>query len=127
VTFGSPLRFTRPANRLISDSGAPTSLATAAALLSVAVGSRAGLVAILASDFWVASESIVMAAIESVFRSFHRVPGRVVTLGMVDTHTELDENYLVVAPDNAQAGALIQAKVNQPALPIARHVAYLFG
>jgi hypothetical protein len=75
----------------------------------------------------VASESIVIAAIESVFRSFHRVPGRVTTLGMVDTHTELDENYLVVGVDNAQAGALIQAKVNQPALPIARHVAYLFG
>jgi hypothetical protein len=64
----------------------------------------------------------VIEAIERVLRSFHRVPGGVATLGMVDTHTELDEDYLVVGPDNAQTGAVIQAKVNRPAPPIARQL-----
>jgi mannose-1-phosphate guanylyltransferase len=117
-----PLWFTRPANRFIADSGTPTALSTAAAILSVAAGSPSCLVAILPSDFWVARGSVLIEAIERVFTSLHRVPGGVATLGMVDAHTESDEDYLVVGPDNAQTGAVIHAKWNRPALPIARQL-----
>jgi len=109
-----PLWFTQPANRFISDRGVPTSLSTAAAVLSVSARSPSCLVTILPSDFWVARESVLAEAIEKVLTSLQRVPGTVATLGMSDTHPGTHEDYLVVGPASSQTGAAIQAKVNRP-------------
>lgn len=62
-----PFWSTRPGNRFIADLGAPTSLATAAALLSVAFRAPSSLVAVMPSDFWVARESVLTEAIDRVF------------------------------------------------------------
>lgn len=42
------------------------------------------------------------------------LPETIATLGIVDTHAEIDEDYLIVGPNNPQKGAVIQARVNRP-------------
>ncbi len=117
-----PLWFTQPANRFISDRGVPTSLSTAAAVLSVAVRSPSCLVTILPSDFWVARESVLTDAIEKVLTALKRVPGTVATLGMSDPHPGIDEDYLIVGPATSKMGAAIQAKANRPGPSVAKQL-----
>jgi mannose-1-phosphate guanylyltransferase len=117
-----PLWFTRPANRFISDRGVPTSLSTAAALLSVAATSPSCLVTILPDDFWVARESVLSDAIESVLSVLERAPDTVATLGMSDTHPGVEEDYLIVGRGSAQMGAVILAKANRPAPSVAKQL-----
>jgi mannose-1-phosphate guanylyltransferase len=121
-TWEGPFWFTRPANRFIADQGAPSSLSTAAAVLSVAARSPSCLIVVLPSDFWVARESVLREAIDRAFRLMQSIPESVVTLGMIDTYPELDEDYLIVGPNNAQKGAVIQARVNRPAPWIAQQL-----
>lgn len=109
-----PLWFIQPANRFIADRGVPTSLSTALAVLSVAARSPSCLVTILPSDFWVARESVLMSAIEDVLAALQPLPGTVATLGMSDTHSETDEDYLIVGPGSSEMGAAIQAKASRP-------------
>jgi mannose-1-phosphate guanylyltransferase len=109
-----PFWFTRPANRFVSARGVPTSLSTAAAVLSVAARLPSCLIAVLPSDFWVARESVLREAIDRAFKSIEMIPDCIVTLGMIDTHPEIDEDYLVVGPNNNQKGAVILARVNRP-------------
>jgi mannose-1-phosphate guanylyltransferase len=120
--WAGPLWFTQSANRFISDRGVPTSLSTAAAVLSVAATSPSRLVTILPSDFWVARESVLAEAIESALMALQRVPGTVATLGMSDTHPGADEDYLIVGPGGSQMGAAIQAKANRPAPSVAKRL-----
>jgi mannose-1-phosphate guanylyltransferase len=117
-----PFWFTRPANRFISDHGAPTSLSTAAALLTVAIRTPSCLVAVLPSDFWVARESVLTEAIQGVFQLLPNSPESVATLGMIDAHVEIDQDYLVVGPNNLQKGAVIQARINRPEPRIAQQL-----
>jgi mannose-1-phosphate guanylyltransferase len=112
--WAGPLWFAQPANRFISDRGVPTSLSTAAAVLSIAARSPSCLVTILPSDFWVARESVLTDAIENALTALQRVPDTVATLGMSDTHPGTDEDYLIVGPGSSQMGAAIQAKANRP-------------
>jgi hypothetical protein len=51
-----------------------------------------------------------------------RLPGTVATLGMSDTHPGIDEDYLVVGPDNPHWGAVIQAKSNRPNPAVAKRL-----
>jgi hypothetical protein len=118
----SPFWFTRPSNRFISERGVPTSCSTAAAVLSVAARAPSCLVTILPSDFWVARESALRDAIDSVLISLQGSPSIVATLGMSDAHTEADEDYLIVGPGNSHMGAAIQARVNRPAPSAARRL-----
>lgn len=118
----SPFWFTQPPSRFISDRGVPTSLSTAAAVLSVAARSPSCLVTILPSDFWVARESVLADAIEKALTSLQQAPGTVATLGMSDTHPETDEDYLIVGPASSQMGAAIQAKANRPGASVAKQL-----
>ncbi len=117
-----PFWFTRPANRFISNHGAPTSLSTTAALLTVAARAPSCLVAVLPSDFWVSRESVLTEAIEGVFQLLPNTPESVATLGMVDAHVDVDQDYLVVGPNNLQKGAVIQARINRPEPRIAQQL-----
>ncbi len=117
-----PLWFTQPANRFISGRGVPSSLLTAAAVLSVAARSPSCLVTILPSDFWVARESVLTDAIEKILTSLQRVPGTVATLGMSDTHPGTDEDFLIVGPASSQMGAAIQAKAKRPGPSVAKQL-----
>lgn len=117
-----PLWFTQPANRFISDRGVPTSLSTAAALLSVAATSPSCLVTVLPDDFWVARESVLSDAIESVLSVLQRVPDTVATLGMSDTHPGTEEDYLIVGRGSAQMGTVILARANRPAPSVAKQL-----
>lgn len=121
-SWEGPLWFTRPSNRFICYHGTPTSLSTAAAMLSVAARYPSCLMAVLPCDFWVARESVLLEAIERVFGLLQLIPESVATLGMIDTHTENDEDYLVVGPNNVQKGAVIQARVNRPEPRIAKRL-----
>jgi mannose-1-phosphate guanylyltransferase len=106
--------FTKPSNRFVADQGAPTTLATAAALLSIASTAPSSLIAVMPSEFWVVRESVLIEAIDKVCGLLRIIPETVATLGIVDTHMEIDEDYLVVGPNNPQKGAVIQARVNRP-------------
>jgi mannose-1-phosphate guanylyltransferase len=117
-----PFWFTRPSNRFVADHGAPTALATAAALLSIAANAPSSLIAVMPSDFWVGREAILTEAIDKVCRLLPIIPESVATLGIVDTHMEIDEDYLVVGPNNPHKGAVIQARVNRPDPRIARQL-----
>jgi mannose-1-phosphate guanylyltransferase len=117
-----PLWFTQPTNRFISDRGVPTSLSTAAAVLSVAVRSPSCLVTILPSDFWVARESVLSDGIEKALTSLQQIPGTVATLGMSDTYPGSDEDYLIVGPASSEMGAAIQAKANRPGPSVAKQL-----
>jgi len=121
-TWEGPFWFTRPANRFISDPDTPSSLSTAGAVLSIATKDPSCLIAILPSDFWVARESVLTEAIEKAFRQMRIMPEIVATLGMIDTHREGHEDYLVVGPNNAQKGAVIQARVNRPESQLAKQL-----
>jgi mannose-1-phosphate guanylyltransferase len=121
-TWEGPFWFTRPANRFITDPGAPSSLSTAAAVLSVAAGSPSCLIVVLPSDFWVARESVLREGIDRTSRLLQLIPESVVTLGMMDTYPESDEDYLVVGPNNAHKGAVIQARVNRPEPRVAQQL-----
>ena len=117
-----PLWFTRAANRFVSDRDTPTSLATAAAVLSIAARDPSCLIAVLPSDFWVARESVLTDAIERAFRQLRDIPECVATLGMIDSHNEDHEDYLVVGPGHAQKGAVIRARVNRPEARLAKQL-----
>jgi mannose-1-phosphate guanylyltransferase len=108
--------FTRATNRFISERGTPTSLSTAAAVLSIATKDPSCPIAILPSDFWVARESVLTEAIEKAFGQLQAMPESVATLGMIDSHPHPggEEDYLVVGPRHAQKGAAIQAQINRP-------------
>src|SRR5271156_1042092 len=122
IVWAGPLWFTKSANRFISDRGVPTSLSTALAVLSVAARSPSCLVTILPSDFWVARESVLTEAIESVLTALRRVPDTVATLGMSDTHPGTEEDYIIVGPGSSQMGAAIQAKADRPRPPAAKQL-----
>ena len=119
-----PFWFTRATNRFISELGTPTSLSTAAAVLSIATKDPSCPIAILPSDFWVARESVLSEAIEKAFEQLPAMPGSVATLGMIDSHPHPggEEDYLVVGPGHAQKGAAIQARINRPERRLAKQL-----
>jgi mannose-1-phosphate guanylyltransferase len=119
-TWEQPFWFTQPANRFISELGTPTSLPIAAAVLSIASRDPFCPVAVLPSDFWVTRESVLTDAIERTFEQLQVIPESVATLGMIDSHHEGHEDYLVVGPRHAQKGAAIQARINRPERPLAK-------
>jgi mannose-1-phosphate guanylyltransferase len=116
-----PFWFTRPANRFIAALGTPTSLTTAAALLSIASEDPSRPIVILPSDFWVAQESVLTQAIEEAFVQLPVIAESVATLGMVDSHPE-GQDYLVVGPHHPRKGAAIQARINRPSSGLARQL-----
>ena len=101
-SWESPFWFTRTTNRFISERGTPTSLSTAAAVLSIATRDPSCPIAILPSDFWVARDAVLTEAIEKAFGQLQAMPESVATLGMIDSHPGGEEDYLVVGPRNAQ-------------------------
>ena len=117
-----PLWFTQPGNRFISDRGVPTSLSTAAAVLSVAARSPGCLVTVLPADFWVARELVLTDAIDDALTTLQRAPDVVATLGMSDSTPGADEDYLIVGPCASQMGAAIQAKANRPGTSVAKRL-----
>ncbi len=121
-TWEGPFWFTRATNRFISERGTPTSLSTAAAVLSIAAKDPSCPVAILPSDFWVARESVLTEAIEKAFGQLPALPESVATLGMLDAHPGGEEDYLVVGQRHPQKGATIQARINRPEKRLAKQL-----
>jgi mannose-1-phosphate guanylyltransferase len=121
-TWEGPFWFTRPANHFIAERGTPTSLSTAAAVLSIAAQDPSCPIVILPSDFWVARESVLTEAIEKAFEQLQVMPESVATLGMIDSHQAGEEDYLVVGPHDTQKGAAIQARINRPERRLAKQL-----
>jgi mannose-1-phosphate guanylyltransferase len=117
-----PFWSTRPQNRFVSDRGAPSSLATVAALLSVASRTPSSLIVVMPSDFWVARESVLTDAIDKAFAALRMMPETVAMLGVVDAHAGTNEDYLIVGPSDPHKGAVIQARVNRPDPRMARRL-----
>ena len=121
-SWEGPFWFTRPANRFVSELGTPSSLPVAAAVLSIAIKDPSCPIAILPTDFWVARECVLTEAIEKAFGQLQVMPESVATLGMIDSHQEGQEDYLVVGPHHAQKGAAIQARINRPERELANQL-----
>lgn len=121
-SWEGPFWFTRAAIRFISEPGTPTSLSTAAAVLSIATKDPSCPIAILPSDFWVARESVLTEAIEKAFGQLHAMPESVATLGMIDSHPGGEEDYLLVGPRHAEKGAAIRARINRPERCLAKQL-----
>jgi mannose-1-phosphate guanylyltransferase len=121
-SWEGPFWFTRATNRFISERGTPTSLSTAAAVLSIATQDPSCPIVILPSDFSVARESVLTEAIEKAFGQLRAMPESVATLGMIDSHPGVEEDYLVVGPRHAQKGSAIQAQINRPERRLAKQL-----
>jgi mannose-1-phosphate guanylyltransferase len=109
------LWFIRPERRFVSDCRLTSSLATAAALLSIAADSVSNVVTILPARCYVANELILSAALDQLHAMLPRIPEGVGTLGMIDIEDGIDEDYLVPFEAKAGPGLAVQAMARQPA------------
>jgi len=116
------LWFIRPERRFVSDMRMTSSLATAAALLSIAADSASHVVTILPARCYVADEWILSAALHRLRAMLPRIPEGVGTLGMIDIDDGIDEDYLV--PGQAKLGPVVAVRgmARQPAAWVARHL-----
>jgi mannose-1-phosphate guanylyltransferase len=113
------LWFVRAENRFVGDKRS-SSLATAAALLSIAVRNPSDIVTILPAKCFVAHEQILHEGIERALGILPEVPEGVVTLGMVDMDEGVDENYLVARRGDRGPGLIVHGYARQPVPWIAR-------
>jgi mannose-1-phosphate guanylyltransferase len=104
----------RPENRFVGENRATSLLTGAAALLSIAQLSPSNVVTILPARCYVAQEWILSAALERAQTILPGVREGVVTLGMVDIHEGIDEDYLAVARARIGAGFTVLGFARRP-------------
>jgi mannose-1-phosphate guanylyltransferase len=116
------LWFVRPEHRFISDRRSASSLAMAAALLSIAAESPSHIVTIIPAKCYVRHETILTAALNHANITLPLTPEGVVTLGMVDVQEALDEDYLVPARARGGTHLVVQAVARHPVPWVAKHL-----
>ncbi|HUA26767.1 MAG TPA: hypothetical protein VMA54_21730 [Steroidobacteraceae bacterium] len=116
------LWFTSPVNRFVSGNRAVPSLATAAALLSIARESPSSIVTLLPARCHVEHESTLVAMVEQSIALLPLVSEGVITLAMVDMHEGIDEDYLITARARTGPGFTIQGYARQPVHWVAHHL-----
>jgi mannose-1-phosphate guanylyltransferase len=116
------LWFVRPENRFVCDHPSASLLTTAAALLSIAAKSPSHVVTVLPARCYVAQEWILGAALDQGLRLLPRVPEGVLTLGMIDLHQGIDEDYLVVVRAMGGSGLVVRGIARRPVSWVARHL-----
>lgn len=116
------LWFVRPENRFVSDTRPSSSLAAAAAVLSIASRTPSDVVTILPARCFVAHESVLREGLAGALAVLPRVSEGVVTLGMVDMDEGVDEHYLVVGRGGSGNGLAVHGYARQPVPWIARYL-----
>lgn len=116
------LWFTSPVNRFVSDHRAAPSLATGAALLSIARESPSSILTLLPARCHVEHESTLAAMVEQSIGLLPYVSEGVITLAMVDMNEGIDEDYLITARAKSGPGFTIQGYARQPVPWVAHHL-----
>jgi mannose-1-phosphate guanylyltransferase len=116
------LWFTPPANRFICDNRAASTLAAAAALLSIANKSPSSIVTVLPARCHVEHERVLGAAIEQAIALLPHVAEGVITLGMVDLNEGVDEDYLITGRARSGPGFTVQGYARRPISWVAHHL-----
>jgi mannose-1-phosphate guanylyltransferase len=116
------LWFVRPEHRFVSDRRPASSLATAAAVLSIAARTPSDIVTILPARCFVAHEPVLRQGLADALALLPRVSEGIVTLGMVDMDEGVDEHYLVVGRGGTGAGIAVHGYARQPVPWIARYL-----
>lgn len=116
------LWYVKPKQRFVCDHRSSSWLTTAAALLKIANEAPSAVVTILPARCYVAHEEVLSAALECALMALPLIPEGVVTLGMKDLESGIDENYLV--PSSQACGPTLKLLgVARPATAwIARHL-----
>ena len=116
------LWYVKPNQRFVCDHRSSSWLTTSAALLKIANEAPSAVVAVLPARCYVAHEDVLSAALERALMVLPSIPEGVVTLGMHDFESEIDEAYLVPS-SQACAPTLKLLGVARPATPwIAHHL-----
>jgi hypothetical protein len=89
------LWYVKPKQRFVCDHRSSSWLTTAAALLKIANEAPSTVVAILPARCYVRHEDVLSAALERALMVLPSIPEGVVTLGMNDLESDIDEDYLV--------------------------------
>lgn len=116
------LWYVKPTQRIVCDHRWGTWLTTAAALLRVAAESPSAVVAILPARCFVAHEEVLSAALKRAFAELPLVSEGVVTLGMIDVDTGMDEDYLVPTTRARAPLMPLLGVARRPATWVARHL-----
>jgi hypothetical protein len=114
--------FIPPVNKFVGDNRAASLLMTTAALLAIAAKNPSSIVTILPARCHVERESILSAALIQAVALLPLVEEGVITLGMLDIHEGVDEDYLVGCRAKAGPGFAIQGYARRPIPWVARHL-----
>jgi mannose-1-phosphate guanylyltransferase len=117
-----PTWFIPPVNKFVGVNRAASLLMTTAALLAIAAKHPSSVVTILRARCLVERESILSAALVQAVALLPLVDEGVITLGMLDIHDGVDEDYLVGCRAKAGPGFAIQGYARRPIPWIARHL-----
>jgi mannose-1-phosphate guanylyltransferase len=116
------LWFVRTENRFICDQRSSSSLAAAAALLSIASRMPSAIVTMLPARCFVADEPMLRRALEQALAVLPQLPEGVVTLGMLELDDGSDENYLVPGHGDNRPGLVVHGYARQPVPWVARYL-----
>src|SRR5580704_17833750 len=116
------LWFVRAENRFVGDNQQSSPLATAAALLSIAMRTPSDIVTLVPARCFVAHDGILQEGLERALAVLPTLPERVVTLGMVDLDEGVDESYLVVGRSCAGPGLVTHGYARHPLPWVARYL-----
>ena len=114
--------FIRPWRRFIGDSRWASHLSCAAAMLAVAAKSPSSVVTIMPARCYVADERILKQALCQTYMELPAIPEGVATLGMLDIHDGVDENYLLVSAPRIGRGLQIDGYARRPVPWVARYL-----
>ena len=114
--------FVRPCRRFIGDSRWASHLSCAAAMLAVAKRSPSSVVTIMPARCYVADERILRQALRRTHIELPAIPEGVATLGMLDIHDGVDENYLIVSAPRLGRGLQIDGYARRPVPWVARYL-----
>jgi mannose-1-phosphate guanylyltransferase len=114
--------FVRPEHRFVSDKRPSSSLAAAAAVLSIASRSPSDVVTIMPARCFVAHEAVLREGLARAVAMLRCASEGVVTVGMVDLDEGVDEHYLVVGRNGTGVGLSVHGYARQPVPWIARYL-----
>ena len=113
----------RPEHRFVTDSRGWSSLTTAAAVLTIAAHTPSALITILPARSYVADEWALTVALHRALSDPSVVVDGVVTLGMVSTGCEVDEDYLFLGSSGARSTSAVSGVARRPVQWVSHYLA----
>jgi len=116
------LWFVNPEYRIVGNERCSSWVTTAAALLAILTRSPSSIVAVFPARSFVTHEQPLAEAVDRAIRLVPQIPEGIVTLGMIDIHDGIDEDYLIPAGDSSGSGLVLRGVAKQPVSWIAQHL-----